>query len=614
MKKIFLILFLIHNYFLFAQKNSYQYPVNKGKKTILTGNLGEIRGSHFHAGLDIALVENTQVYASEDGYVSLIQVSSFGYGKMLMIVHPKTKQKTLYGHLSGFSEKINTIAVQEQYRLQKFEINLKPKPKQILVKKGELIAYSGNTGHSGGPHLHYEIRNMQDVSLNPAKMGFSEIPKDKTAPLIKGFAIRTIGINSRVEDAFGRKEFFIQKKNKKYVITKSIYAFGWVGLELFGYDKMDNSQFKYSLNEIEVFVNNKKTFSQNLDKIPHTLNRAMNVHIDYKTHLTTNKSFQKLYVADGNPLDLYSTDKNKGVLKIEDRKNYKIKIIVKDDKGNQSILELDILGKKPAKAEFVGSAKPNEIKIKHQIFENTLKIEAYYLKTKGSFANLSFNGMLQQLPLAYQHGNKSVYLWDLRKGMPDKVSIGKKDKYFYFKKMIPSGQATSYEYENIKITFPQKVLFDTLYLELQDFGNAIQLGSPTTPLMDFIKVTYKVKNKNSNTNIFLGTYCLNGIWKKDTIRFETKNFGFYQVLQDKIPPDIQLSNPNVENLAFKVKDNLSGVDRFKATLNDKFILLDYEHKNHLLRVAPFKRKKLKGKFKLNVWDKIGNMATYEKVF
>ena len=139
---------------------------------MLSGTFGELRTNHFHAGLDIKTqkVEGHKVVSSADGYVSRINVSLWGYGNALYVTHPNG-YTTVYGHLQKFSPEIDAYVRKKQYKKESFSIRLYPKPGELIVKKGALIALSGNSGSSGGPHLHYEISDVKSNILNPMLLG-----------------------------------------------------------------------------------------------------------------------------------------------------------------------------------------------------------------------------------------------------------------------------------------------------------------------------------------------------------------------------------------------------------------------------------------------------------
>jgi murein DD-endopeptidase MepM/ murein hydrolase activator NlpD len=185
MKK-FLLLFLI-SVSVYAQS---EYPQDYFRNPldipiVLSGTFGELRSSHFHSGLDIKTKqqEGLRVYAAAEGYVSRIKISHFGYGKALYITHPNG-YTTVYGHLQKLSDRLERYIKNCQYDKESFEVEVFPTPDELPVEKNEIVAYSGNTGGSGGPHLHFEVRDNAERPLNPMLFGITA--KDSKAPLVLG--------------------------------------------------------------------------------------------------------------------------------------------------------------------------------------------------------------------------------------------------------------------------------------------------------------------------------------------------------------------------------------------------------------------------------------------
>ena len=386
---------LILLYPCYSHSQDFHFPVNPGQKSLLAGSVGEIRSSHFHTGLDIAVQTNTKVYASAEGYVSRIKVSAYGYGKVLYITHPLTKHQTVYAHLNAFEGKIADYIINAQYKEESFDIELFPEPDELPVKKGELIAFSGNTGASGGPHLHYEIRTLDDIALNPMNFGFKEIPVDNIPPLLQKIALLSLDIDARVENKFGRTEYpLIKYGTNTYKTAKVIPVYGEIGLELLTHDISNGSFFRYGTTNVALWLDGKKIYAHDLNQISHDYNRCMNVHVNYEIHKKTGQGFQRCYIADGNKLDNYEHAGNKGKIKIDDDKVHDVKIIASDPHGNKSFLNFQIKGQKPSVTTVWLDKSPVKSTITYQISENTLIIKANRLKKQITEAALSFNATL----------------------------------------------------------------------------------------------------------------------------------------------------------------------------------------------------------------------------
>ena len=229
---------------------------------VLSGSFGELRSNHFHSGLDIKTQgrEGLNIYSSADGYVSRIKLSHYGYGKAIYITHPNG-YTTVYGHLKDFSGEIETYIKNKQYEKETYEIELFPTPTELVLKQGDLIALSGNTGGSGGPHLHFEIRDNEERIINPMLFGLTV--KDSKSPEIDGFYAYPLNDTSHVNGFNSKQKIRLTKiKNGSYKAS-NITAYGEIG---FGIESTDQHDLAYNNNgvfKIETFYNgvpNYKTF------------------------------------------------------------------------------------------------------------------------------------------------------------------------------------------------------------------------------------------------------------------------------------------------------------------------------------------------------------------
>lgn len=598
-----------------AQTGRYMFPVNPGKTCWLSGNFAEVRSSHFHAGLDIAANPGTPVRAAASGYVYRLKASSYGYGNAIYLYHPITRQQTLYGHLQRFAPKIAQYVQTRQYQQKNFFFEEYLKAQAIPVKKGEIIAYVGNTGASGGPHLHFEVRTINDIALNPFQFGFKEIGYDKIAPVIRSLAIKTMHIDGRVNDRFGRFEFKVKKIGfNRYQVSKPMTINGQVGLELLTHDLMNRSRNTFGTTKIKVVVDGQTTFLSDVTQIDHHINKAMRVHADYARHIRSHQGYQRCYVAEGNPYTFYKSIR-RGILNIQDSKLHQVTVYATDYWGNTSSLNFKIRGKLPPLVRFRPSALPRRAYLSHKILGNTLLLKGHYIKQKVDIARFNVGGLAYDVPLVYMEGYTSVYLWDLRHGLPDYVELGSLHCKFNFKMLVPSNQAVTYKEARLEVQFPRGALFDTLYLETQVFKNSFRISTSSTPLFRDIKVIFKpavVPQNKKGWNIYKGNRFIKSHWENNAIVFEHDKLGTYRLARDITPPTLRWVRKSLYKISFRIKDNFSGIDNFKATLNGKFLLMNYEHKGSLIWSAPAqKRQRLKGLLVLRLIDKAGNTKYFK---
>ena len=189
MLKIFFIVISLVSSFIDARTQEYPKdffaPPLKGT-LLMTGNFCELRKNHFHGGLDFRGNTGTPIYAVADGYISRIKISRTGYGYALYLTHNQ-EYISNYGHLDRFTDDVAQWVYDKQHEIQKFEFDLNLDSNLFPVKKGQLIGYMGNRGYSFGPHLHFEIRNINDEPINPQHFGFKIT--DRKRPEIMHIAI-----------------------------------------------------------------------------------------------------------------------------------------------------------------------------------------------------------------------------------------------------------------------------------------------------------------------------------------------------------------------------------------------------------------------------------------
>ena len=310
---------------------------------ILSGSFAELRNNHFHSGLDIKTQgkEGLKTYASASGYISRIKISRYGYGKALYIKHPNG-YTTVYAHLKKFSPTIEAYVKKKQYKRQTFEIELFPPLGALKVSEKQLIAFTGNTGGSGGPHLHFEIRDNQERPLNPLMFGFNV--KDTTPPDIYELFGYPISKNSHINGKTRRIKIKVKKQKDGTYKSERINAFGEIGFGIISIDKLDLASNKNGVNNIQTLYNGKKSLYVNFNRFSFDETKHLNRYIDYDFFFSNKKRIQKLFIEKNNPLSILKSYSNNGVLKIENDSISTYKVIVSDFKGNKSELRVPING------------------------------------------------------------------------------------------------------------------------------------------------------------------------------------------------------------------------------------------------------------------------------
>lgn len=306
----------------------------------LAGNFGELRPNHFHSGLDIKTQqrENLPVHAAADGYVSRIGVSHTGFGNVLYITHPNG-YTTVYAHLNSFFPALQQYVKKQQYQAESWATDIKIPPGAFPVRKGDFVAYSGNTGGSAGPHLHFEIRNTEtEKPLNGLLFGFNIA--DTHAP-----DVYRIALYDRDRSIYEQQPIIlpVKKVNGEYVTTNPVIKINAakVGFGINAIDRMNSGNI-YGIYEVTMLDNGKPNIDFQLDNIGYDETRYLNAHIDYKIKKGGGPYYQLLFSLPGNQLSIYNDLNGDGSVDLTDGQVHHITLQVKDAYGNTSVVKFGV--------------------------------------------------------------------------------------------------------------------------------------------------------------------------------------------------------------------------------------------------------------------------------
>lgn len=536
-------------------ENYFDNPMSIG--IILSGNFGELRNNHFHSGLDIKTQQRQglPIYASADGYVSRINVGHFGYGKALYLMHPNG-YTTVYGHLQKYAGEIEKYVKENQYSKESYEIELFPKASVLPVKKGDLIAFSGNTGGSGGPHLHFEIRDGNQRPMNPMLFGIT-VP-DNSPPVINGLYAYPLDENAHINQSQHQTRVKLVRQKDGTYLAENISAYGQIGFGINTFDRMDGASNQNGVYHISTKLNNSKLFEIKFDRFSFSETRYLNRYIDYEYFQNNKNRIQKLFRETNNPLSVINDRIGNGYLNVRDGMNYSFLIEVNDFQNNTTTIVVPIKGE-----------------------------DAEILHPKPKKETEDF---------------------------------------------IIADQANSITKGKHLIYFPANTLYEDTFLEIKEKGDTITLHQDIIPIHKNVTITTDISNyaENDRDNLYIGEIRYSGIpryvntkRKGDKLIGTIRNFGEFTVARDDVPPVIQPLNfsegqwiSNQSQLRVKITDTHSGIKSYRATLNGKFILMEYEYKNNTLtynfsdNIIDIAENNLK----LVVIDNVGNSATFEAKF
>ena len=527
----------------------------------LAGNFGELRADHFHAGIDIKTqgVEGKKIYASADGFVSRIKVQHGGYGKVVYIDHPNG-YTTAYAHLKEFSTKIDSFVKNEQYKNESFTINWYPSPNEIPVKKGEVIALSGNTGRSGGPHLHYEIRETK--SEHPLNVLLFGMPiKDNIKPIIRGIRIYPLGDESTVNGQPKALYFNAINKDGKVALDATPVVSKKIGFGIETLDKINGSGNRCGIYSIQLKFDGKVIFEQKMEKVPFRESRYLNAHTDYHYKKTNNKWIHKSYIEPNNHLSIYEISEQNGIINFNQPGTHNMEYTVTDVAGNTSNLKFQIHSK-----PTINFAK----KPLHQYFAKRMMYHhENEFTSKGFLIQIPDSALYNDIDFKYHVKPHPRLRWsDVHYTHSDFTPLHKPAEIY------------------IKCEFPSSIPENKLL--------AIRRTS---------KGIFKVH---------VGEYSV-GYYS-----FKTKHFGDFYIFHDTIPPKIKPLNihegKNIRlqsKFDFKISDNLAGIESYNCFIDGKWVLMEYDFKKS--RLTHYKHDVIpagKHELKLVVIDAVGN----EKIF
>lgn len=558
-QRLFLFLFLIN--VSFSGFSQADYPQNYFRSPldiplVLSGTFGELRGNHFHSGIDIKTqgVVGHKVYAVADGYVSRIKISAYGYGNALYITHPNG-YVSVYAHLQRYNDTITGIMKWVQYQRKSFEVEYFPGRTSIRVKKGDLIGLAGNSGSSGGPHLHFEIRKAQNSHpLNPFLFGYKIA--DNQYPKISRLAV----YNYITPYNLPKKEYRLKQSGKKVRMpstdTLLVHQDFFVGVQ--SIDQLNGAVNKNGIYRLQYFIDTNLFFDFVVNELDFSQKRYINSYIDYKSYKENKVKYQRSLVQPNNHLlNITTPSLEQGIVHLTDDKAHKIKVVASDFAGQHTVLE------------FYVRKNPQSIK---------------YKQPEGTLFQWNHTNNYSTKELVFNIPKGALY----------------DDIIFY-----------TYKKEN-KYT-PYSPLFE-IYDEGTPLHNycSISIKADSTLTSDLYSKACILSLTASN-----GFYYEGGSYHEGFVSTKTRSFGSYMIGVDTVAPVIKnydvYANKNIskqKQISFTVTDNLSGVKKYRATLDGSWILMEYNPKKNRLFYTIDKRfPKGKHAFKLVVTDSKGNQQS-----
>ncbi len=498
----------------------------------LSANFGELRYDHFHSGIDIKTqgVTGKEIIATSPGYVYRISVSPGGFGKAIYLRHP-SGYSTVYGHIDRFIPEIEEYVSDRQYEEKSFMVTLWPPKDKFAFEKGDLIAYSGNSGSSSGPHLHYEVRRSDDENpVNP--LAFGHISEDNEKPVIEKLVIYNTGrktlINNQPEpyriNVSGGDGIY--RLNLRDPVTIS----GSAGFGIKAFDLSSNSSNRSSVYSITLRIDDRQIFGYVMDSFSFSDSRYINSHIDYEALMRDNEYIERAFVLPNDKLRVYNNVVNRGIFDFSDGRQHEIKITVSDINNNSS--ELTFYAKS-VPADFSGQPIP----------ENTVV-------------------------MPYGRNNRFI----------------SKDIIVN----IPSGTL----YDTLFFEFKRTPGNDSMYSDIYQVHNiftplhraySLSIKPGTIPAGKRSKMLLVCLAENK-TRIPLITK-----WEDGYLTAKPIEFGSFYAGIDTVPPVISANGftdgadlSGKEEIRIRITDDFSGIRSYEPVIDGKWALFEYDLKNNTI--------------------------------
>ncbi|MEE4115942.1 MAG: M23 family metallopeptidase [Marinilabiliaceae bacterium] len=531
----------------------------------LSANFGELRPGHFHSGLDFKTngVNGKKVYSVADGYIYRISVSPGGFGNALYIRHPNGIS-SVYGHLNRFSPEIESYVTGKQYNRESYTVNLFPDRQLFPVSAGELIAYSGNSGSSFGPHLHFELRNSANENpINP--LDYFEL-EDNIRPLIKKLALYPLGRSSEINGKREVQRFDLMGSNGIYRISSNrvMELAGCFGVGISTYDFINNSWNKCGVKTIRLMLDGETVYKHTIEEFSFDQTRYINSHIDFAEYQRSGTYYQETFVEPNNFLAIYDTLVNNGVLCLPDSNIHEIKIDVIDFADNISSLVFSA-----KRADF------SDNKIAENHFDTIMPFN-------------KANSFIRE---------------DVRLEIPSDAFY---DTVYFSYSKLPSTRS---------------LLSDIHVIHRDEIPVHKSFTLSILPVAGSEKLLGKagIVSISGKDTVFIG-----GEIDEGFISTSLRQFGKFAIAADTLAPVIKALNfsdgENIkgrDELRLEIDDDFSGIASYEGFIDGKWALFEWDAKNKLIRYLFRKgnlEKDTNHSLVLTVTDNRGNSADYAAEF
>ncbi|MDR1381574.1 MAG: M23 family peptidase [Tannerella sp.] len=551
--------------------NPFDFPMQ------LSGAFCDLRAGHFHAGIDVRTggSEGHALHAVQRGYVSRVSVSPWGYGLAVYVAHPDDSIVTVYGHLQRFNSRLADMVRERQYGSESYAVDFSLNPGVMPVGQGDIIGYSGNSGSSGGPHLHFEVRDMRtDEPLDPLVFYRQHVP-DTRKPHVAGLMIYPVEGLGMVNGS-NRKQAVELKydKNGNPVITAVIEAWGEIGLGIRAVDRMDGAGFSYGIKDILQTVDSVETYRSYADRFSFGESGYINSYADYGEWSRNRAFYIKTFVEPGCRLRFVAS-RNSGKITVSEERIYHVTVRLTDLYGNTCEAPVEIRGKRQ--------------EITPPDTAGATLMRWYDYSTFGS------PGVRLTIPRGSLYS--SLYM-RYSVSCPGDGSVRGRPA---------AGRGAAF-YSAVHTLHPSPVpLHGPAQLSIHMGRMHEQAGTEQFGIVRADAFTGKLS-------------WIGGVYRDGWMDADISELGTYAVSRDTVPPVITPVDPvkwrGRKQMLIRITDNLSGISTYRGEIDGSYALFEFDGKKAMLSYD-FDDGRLHPGYhhlKLTVTDRCGNRSEYRHAF
>jgi len=533
-------------------RNPFDFPI------LLSGNFGELRASHFHSGIDFKTqgVEGKSVRAVQDGYISRIGVSPWGYGNVLYLNHPDGTT-TVYGHLQQFAAPIAEYVKEQQYIAESFTVNLYPDSALFSFKEGDVIGIAGNSGSSGGPHLHFEVRDTKTEDVLDPLVYYKDRIKDTRPPRITGLKVYPVQGRGIVNGSVRPRvlKLTTPKGTNRLTVSDRIEAWGDIAFGIKAFDFMDGTSNIYGVKEVILMKDSDVVFRSNIEQYSFDETRYLTSFTDYPEWRNSGSFFMKSFIEPGNRLR-FITGKDRGVITIDEERTYLLSYLLSDLYGNTTSLAFKVQGKK----------------------QNLPEQEESTLFNWSGDNRFGAKGVRLFIPRGNLYADLSLQYT----GKEDSTALGR--THTLHSEAVPLHKTA-------------------------DLSIRLQHDTLTN------KQQYGIVRLHKGRRYWIG-----GNYKDGWIHGAIRELATYSPAADTQPPVITPVDPETwvqkRRITIRITDSLSGIDTYRGEIDGEYALFEFDGKKGLVSYRFDSHRLTKGTHELTftVTDACGNPSVYTRKF